>query len=138
MLKQLLLIVLLESIAIGPAYSQDSKASKATLTARDMYISCFLFVRRVPTDKRPDGQEERFAPQTCGVMSLSAITYRESNAAPSPHFCLPKTAQIDANPPEAMAYAYLDFFEASASRIAGEDGRAAYIAAMVSKWPCAK
>lgn len=35
-----------------------------------------------------------------------------------------------------MAYAYLEYFEANAIRIAAEDGQTHYVVAMITKWPC--
>lgn len=105
-------------------------------SARDMYVSCYLLVRREPVSRGPDGSRPSYAPETCTLMSLAAIRDRESAAAPKPHFCLAMTAEVEKSPPDAMAYAYLDFFERRGSALAGLDGRAAYIAAMISRWPC--
>ncbi|MBW6528718.1 hypothetical protein KZ813_17895 [Sphingomonas sp. RHCKR7] len=70
-------------------------------------------------------------------MSIQAIVHRESKDAPEPHFCLPRSAELESSPPDMMAYAYIDFFERRGSALSGSDGRAEYIAAMVAKWPCA-
>lgn len=116
--------------------AQTGSAPQSRLSAREMYVSCYLLVRREPVARGADGSRPPYAPENCSMMSLAAIRDRESAAAPKPHFCLTMTAEVEKSPPDAMAYAFLDFFERRGSTLAGLDGRAAYVAAMISKWPC--
>ena len=74
-------------------------------------------------------------------IALGAIVHRESRVEGKDNrfrFCLPKTAEISQNPTRAMAYAFIDFFEANAAAIADRPGNEAFVAAMIFKWPCQK
>lgn len=111
-------------------------AEVAAPTPRDLYVSCYLYVNQAALSSGNGGREP-YNPVTCGLLVLSAIANREGRSVKSSYrFCLPKTAEVNTAPDRAIAFAYIDYFENVASRIPIEDGRAAFVAALIRKWPC--
>jgi hypothetical protein len=108
-------------------------------TARDVYVSCWLYVNNADVPKDAAGKLQPFSSERCGVYSLVAITYREGRSKTEDNryrFCLPNTAELSTDSPRAMAFAYVDYFESRAAQLASKDGKTAYTAAMILKWPC--
>jgi hypothetical protein len=108
-------------------------------TARDLYVGCSLLVNDNDVLRNSSGKAERYSAARCAGQGLSAITYREGWSQDKDNkyrFCLPKTPEASQNPTRAMAYAYLEYFEANSFRVAAEDGQTNYTIAMIVKWPC--
>lgn len=108
-------------------------------SARDLYIGCSLLVNDNDVLKDSLGNIERYSAAACALQGFIAITNREGWSKDKDNkyrFCLPKTSEASQNPSRAMAYAYLEYFEAHSRRIAAEDGQTNYTIAMIFKWPC--
>jgi len=136
-LVALLALGSLVASAAGAA-AQQVAAPVARPTATDLYVSCYLFVRGTDVPEIEGGVVERFSALQCGIMGIRAITHREGDRPDRQYrFCLPKGSAESTDPGRAMAHTYIDFFHRRASAVSGIDGEAAFIIAMVSKWPCA-
>lgn len=122
-------------LAVGPADAAD--LPEPTPTARDMYISCYLLAHETDVPSRPNGKPETFSMTWCGARGLAEIAGHEGKAVESKYkFCLDDRAATQTDTLKAMAYAYLDFYENNANLNRGADGRAAFLFAMVARWPC--
>jgi hypothetical protein len=104
----------------------------------DLYVGCYLFVHKTDVPVDAESHAEMFSGARCGLTSILAITYREgANDHQRLKFCLPKTTDVRIDPARAMAIAYLEWFELYGSRIPNDhDGNAAFVTAMIMKWPC--
>lgn len=121
--------------AVAPSFAADLPAPKPT--ARDLYVACYLLAHDTGVLEKDDGSAELFSSDYCKIASLSMITNREGEANTAKYkFCLDNGAAISADPPKAMAFAYLDFFESGSIVDTGMDGSAAYLMAMMARWPC--
>ena len=106
-------------------------------SARDMYVACYLLVNDNDALKQADGKSELYSSSYCNLASLSMIANREGKENPSKYkFCLDSRSATSTNIPKAMAFAYLDFYEGAALKDKGTDGSAAYLFAMMARWPC--
>ncbi len=101
-------------------------------TIHDMYVSCYLYMRRDAVD---DGKPYSF--QTCTGAIFTAILLEGPKQGV---ICLPKTAAVDADVPMAMAGAYVDFYQHGVDRLADTDyagdGKTAFLAAQSIAFPC--
>ncbi len=131
-----LIVALATASCATVAAAADLPAPKPT--ARDLYIACYLLAHETDVLKRPDGKSELFGSSYCGLASISMIANREGQENPNKYkFCLDRSASTTANIPKAMAFAYLDYYEGPALKDKGVDGSAAYLFAMMARWPCA-
>lgn len=108
-------------------------------TARELYVGCYLATERDDVLQNSFGKIRRYSASRCEGYAIEAIVYREGRSGAKDNkyrFCLPKTAQASQSPVIAMAYAYVDYYEATASRTPTMDGVTAYLTAMIVKWPC--
>lgn len=123
------------SLVAGLAHAAD--LPEAPPTARDMYVSCYLLANDTDVFDKPNGKHEKFSATWCGARAIAEIATHEGNGVQSKFkFCLDRDAATRTDPAKAMAYAYLDFYERADLRDRNADGRAAYLFAMVARWPC--
>lgn len=108
-------------------------------TARDMYVSCFLFVNKAEAGKGDVANRPLYSATTCAATALALIVNREGKRPNTRYtFCLPQSVDVDSDPARAMALAYLDSYEALWVKAPASGGRPAFLLAMVNKWPCSR
>lgn len=120
----------------SPAWSQ---VPAPTPTPSDVYVSCYLFVRDSPL-AQSDGEELKpYGPETCAAYGIMAFVHYEGRAQAGEYkFCAPTTSDVRTNFGKAFAHVYIDFYKARADMDAkGKgNGKLAYLAALLEKWPC--
>ena len=118
----------------------DPAAKQPSITARDLYIGCYLLVHNTDVPADQAGHALPFSAANCAVTSILAIANREGASTTKENkfrFCIPDGSQESQNPAIAMAAVYLDFYEMNGPRLAANDGVSVYVSAMILKWPCA-
>lgn len=129
------MLLFLSAMFGGPAVAQDMPPAQPT--ARDMYVSCFLFVHQDDVPKSNNGTFPSYSGGRCGAVSLRLISSREGAARTTAYrFCLDHSSATRSDPANAMAYAYLDYFESHPALTGNQDGTAMYLFAMIDRWPC--
>jgi len=120
------------------APSEPTPDISADFTARELYVSCSLVLSgdRLASDKI--GKEfKSLAPATCAVSTLRAfVTTRKEQKSSVLRFCPNGIADFDAAPLNAMALAYVQYYEENAPAMNKLSGFAALFYALKNKWPC--
>jgi hypothetical protein len=131
--------LILPLVAMCTQVAEAQEMPRSTSTARDIYIGCGLFVRGKDVTRDEQGHQELYSGAQCALYSLMAIGQRQGRRNGEDNrqrFCLPQVYEIRQEPTRAMAYAYIEFFESRPSVLADWSGIDAYMAGMISKWPC--
>ena len=109
------------------------------LRASDLYVSCYLFVRDTDALRDERGQIQPWGAGWCFLTALSSLQ-REGEVFGSANFgryCLPETPAVSADPGRVIAFAYMDYYERNAGRIANQRAVPdAFMAAMLERFPC--
>jgi len=118
------------SLAGPPAHAEALKLP----TGREMYVGCYLFVQGKDVPSTNDDDLEPYSAASCFLTAGAAAEAEASKAGQSRFFCLPSTTAV--NPYRDMALAYIEFYEASGSKMAELSSLGVMRAALLVKWPC--
>ena len=135
-MRALLLAIALLATPPSPVLAQEASLPPPPVTPADLNVGCYLFVRNTSVPKDEQGRNLTYSAETCGVVLVTALGLRSGSREGQTNFCLPDTAEVDANPAYAMAYAYLDFYKANSPRITTTNGPGLLVVALAQKWPC--
>jgi hypothetical protein len=126
-------------ISGAPEYDPVAVARKTDYSARELYVSCYMFAKRALID--PKTMDEYRANQfVCGGLAAIAINQYEGRQSDAfkqgTAFCLVHEPSVDVNPHLALAYEYMAFFEKYGASISNKSGSLSFAVAMAMKWPC--
>lgn len=132
--------LLAQVVAVLVAFAAQAGAQeipRPKATPKDVYVSCYLLVRDKAVNPDLGGVDPPYQSTTCAAFALLSIATREGAPATVRYrFCLPDDAYTSAEPAKAMAYAYIDWFEKLGFAVKDDNGAAAFVFAMIDRWPC--